>query len=52
MLKETDNKTQKNEAAEDILRSERKKTKSKVNIIFCQPEMTERRISVSDIPLL
>lgn len=27
MLKETDNKTQKNEAAEDILRSERKKQK-------------------------
>lgn len=35
MLKETDNKTQKNEAAEDILRRERKTTKSKVNITFC-----------------
>lgn len=29
MLKETDNKTQKNEAAEDILRSERKKKNKK-----------------------
>lgn len=34
MLKETDNKTQKNRAAEDILRNE-KGEKCKVNIIFC-----------------